>query len=406
MYCTKCGHQILDGEKFCVKCGQMVGGNASRQSQTTVRKKKGGSKAKLIAIGAIIVVLLMVIFVLAVDRDNISDSSETFSQQSVQGEENAQSDGFSYEAVLYQCYSCKDALGTLAELSDEGAKYGYNESKIETLTTQKYNQMQHDCSAEVIEVQDMPYMYRNCYGTYSGQWKGAGPTGSGTFVGKTKLTDDLISYTGEWAYGLPEGEGELCVENFLNHAYDMNYEGDFVAGNREGLGYLYEYIPNYGYRIYDQGQFQNDTLVTEVNATLYDIDTGEIKEYSKMIGDDQGDRLMTQQWNAGELSPSQKNALETAATVALVAVVAYAVNYVYDNQEAYDYDKANSEMLADLDNYRAQKEKDRQETEEKNEAAKEKFRQDNEDLYNEAINSYDPDGTSWQTQIYKYNAGY
>lgn len=402
MYCSKCGNKIPDDAKFCAKCGQPF--QQSPQTAILAKLQKKTDDTALRVIGIIIVLLILVIVFLIRSKNGGSAMADGSTGEVYEN------GCLNFEALIQQCEYCETPLNTLVDFCDLGTDYGYDENAINACSIKKYQEMQHNCTADVIQVENVPYVYRCCYGTYSGEWQGAGPSGTGTFVGKTRLREDLVSYTGEWRYGLPEGEGELFVENL--HGRDMKYVGQMSAGLRHGTGHMYEYAGGFSgfYRIYDETEFDNDILAVETEAVYYDINTGEMKGYERLIGGEDGDVYLTAEWGAGELNPEEKQALETAASVLLVGalgcMVYSAVSGYQEDKQVMAADAAvrNQEMLAELEKSRAQEQADLMERQEREAEEAEKTRRWNVDKYYEALHN-DPDEYFIQTRNYKYNAG-
>lgn len=416
MYCRKCGNQIPDDAKFCTRCGQSTIKQGSK-IKTSAKLVKKSDYVVLAVMGIIIVFLISRIGSLTkAGNDNLAkaDNGIFTSEKEEDTGEVYENGSLNFEPIISQCEYCEAPLNTLVEFCDLGTAYGYDEDKINACSIKKYNEMQHNCTADVIQVENLPYVYRCCYGSYSGEWQGAGPTGTGTFVGKTRLSENFISYTGDWKYGLPDGEGELFIEKF--HVRDMRYKGQMSAGLRHGTGYMFECFasgaPGTGtnfYRIYDQSVFQNDILAVETEAEDYDLETGEILRYLTLIGGDDADVYETASWSPGELSPKEKQLRDAAATAVVVGTLGYMIYASVDGykkgvQEVDAYlEKRNQEMMADLEKYRAQQEAELLEQQAR-EAEAEKTRRWNEDKYYESIKN-DPDEYFLDTKNYKYNAG-
>lgn len=411
MFCRKCGNQISDDAKFCTACGQPTIRQGS-QIKTSAKSVKKSDYAVLAVMGIIIVFLISRIGSLTkAGNDNLAKADNGIFTGGKNGDtdEVYENGSLNFEPIISQCEYCEAPLITLVDLCDLGTAYGYDEDKLNACSIKKHSEMQHNCTAEVIQVENLPYVYRCCYGFYSGEWQGAGPTGTGTFVGESHLEGDLISYTGDWKYGLPEGEGELYIQNF--HARDMKYKGQMSAGLRHGTGYMYEYAPGFSgfYRIYDQTVFENDIMAIETQAEDYDLDTGEVIRYLTLIGGENGDVYSTATWNAGELSPKEKQLRDAAAAAIVVGTLGYMIYSTVDGYEkgvqevSANLEKRNQEMLADLERYRAQEQEELLEQQAR-EAEAEKTRRWNEDKYYESLKN-DPDEYLLDTKKYKYNAG-
>ena len=401
MFCKKCGNEIVNQAKFCSKCGNPINQVKDKAVSGDVYQKKKSNNLILIVIGAVIIVLISMISLL------ISKNTEPVSSNKKKAENTSYEQGLDFEEIVEQCSTCGYALNSLIELCALGTEYGFDKEELMAVSNRKCEEMQHNCTADILQVENVPYVYRCCYGKYTGEWQGGGPSGTGTFVGKDKLTDDVISYTGEWAYGLPNGVGELYIENFLNHGNNVTYYGNLKNGMRNGTGYMQEYIPGYGYMVYGETVFTNDVLAQETEVEVFDKDTGEIKEYLRVKGEEDGDVYATVQWYAGELNPEQQQVVEYAQGALVVGLMGYMAHMALDGTGGFDvkaYNKQlNDEMMANLNDYNERKEAENQEmlAQQKKE---EEYRNHNRYLYEKALVN-DPYEENWRTKADKYNAG-
>lgn len=391
MYCANCGNELNDDAKFCPKCGTPVDGQVFGNSTSVQKQQPSLNTKKLILIVGCIAGVICLILV----------CKNLF----VKG---TSAEGFSLDRISKQCENCNDALATYIALIDVGSEFGYYEDEMQNYSFLKYNQMHHNCEADIIEVSNIPYVYRNCYGSYTGTWQGAGPTGQGTFIGKNSLYDNIVSYKGEWAYGLPEGEGELHIQNIRNSLWDETYSGQMAAGYRHGIGHLYEYYnPQSGssniakYRIYGEATFNSDNMTSVTECGEYDAETGEILKYYRMTGDDNGWVQMVASWGADELSPEEKAALEFGASVLTVGLVTYMVGKAM-TVEGYDHEAANRQMLDELNAYNAKKEADEKAAFEQQQQEQEKYRNFCADKYDK-LHAIDPTDSSPDAQYFKAN---
>jgi len=417
MYCTRCGNKISDDAKFCTKCGQPFEQNTPMN--TSVKTHKKINKASLVRRGVIVFILLLIVIVRSNNKNinNNNSSTETDEPPVFAGRDGADrvyENGFlNFGAIIGQCADCEAALGTLADLNTLMDAYGYDEDELNRNSLKKYNEMQHNCTAEVVQVEGIPYVYRGCYGTYSGSWRGAGPSGTGTFEGRTFSGSKLRCYTGDWEYGLPEGTGELYIQKGWG---DMTYFGQMSAGLREGTGCMYDRVMEVGeydrYGIYNETTYQNDAIAEETLKTVYDCDTNEVRYYVRVMGGEDGEIPYdtTQQWHPGELSPETRQTLETAGGVALVGILGYmAYSIVTDPvREEYTqalYEQRNQEMFANLARQREQERADYIENQERQKKEAEEISWWYQKKYEEALN-YDPEEQRYQTKDYKYNANY
>lgn len=361
--------------------------------------KSNKLKFVLIPISIVIVALLAVVFFLLKDKDDTSKSvnEDVAVEDEASYKENEVADsGDSFYKAYSKCAGCGQAIQTLNELQEEINSFGYNEATVKNLTDKKYQEMCHDCMADVIYVENYPYVYRNAFGVYTGDWKGAGPYGQGSFSGTVPLTEETITYTGEWKYGLPDGQGELFLGARPNRGeLDRRYIGQMRVGLREGKGLLYETVISLTnaypskYKVYEESDFVNDTLAKVTYAEEYDMATDEVIMYYEMIGSENGYSNVVNSWRPGELSPEQQKIVDGVIIVAGTAICSYIIyDMIKDSREwkaQYDASRVTShqEMISWLnkceEEERAADEKRRADKE----ASEKKFMDDSWDYYNQ-----------------------
>lgn len=75
---------------------------------------------------------------------------------------------------------------------------------------------------------------------YVGEWYHGVKSGKGQMLYYTEYKSNRISYTGDWKDDMPEGTGRVCKyyrsESKREYIERNCYEGDWVAGVREGFG--------------------------------------------------------------------------------------------------------------------------------------------------------------------------
>lgn len=236
------------------------------------------------------------------------------------------------------CEACEDLKEIVNEINEcrtilDSPEYnGNNEGSEETLDEEQnlsallsqYKTLsKHECDAKVENVKDMEYTWVDnaTGGTYTGEWKSFGPSGTGSYVG-TNLYPRLywdregctVEYTGEWEYGVPNGygkysyyQGEMGMAT-VNKA--MEYEGDFVDGAFEGNGTLT--VP-YGLNSYFNvnmsmnitGTFSKNNLVGENEYYVYDsegnlFDHGYVDERRTIIQSERADKYEEEQRKENE----------------------------------------------------------------------------------------------------------
>ena len=143
---------------------------------------------------------------------------------------------------------CRDKLHS-GELGD-GTKAALEvEKQLTSLLGQYATLSKHECGAKVENVKNKEYEWieAGMLGTYTGEWKVFGPSGTGSYKGTnpyfpTNLdhSGDIIEYSGEWEYGVPNGYGEYVCYHEKDGLPTLNgitkYEGEFVSGKFEGQG--------------------------------------------------------------------------------------------------------------------------------------------------------------------------
>lgn len=357
------------------------------------------------------------------DKDSSSlfddEDSSSFLGDSDSGDRtsklDANSDGvvsyqeLSLEKIGAQCSGCETALSTYSTMMETAyEKYCDEDSWYEDCVTLKeygnqiFDSMNHSCSADVIYVEDAPYSICGSYGLYTGDWKGAGPTGNGSYTGTDVWKGDIVTYDGEWVNGLPQGYGRLYIGNFLGHYWDMDYCGYMNKGMRHGYGVMLE--SGYGnalesggfkYRIYEETEFEYDIMIQETAyEEYYD---GVLDSYGTMKGSEDGWVYQTELHYADELSDSEILAYAigiTAISVAVFAIVDY---------DSAEYETPYEYTAEGLDEWRTNKEAERQAEAQRQADEEEKNRAWHEAQYYECIDS----GDTWSLdyQRHKYMSG-
>lgn len=346
MFCKYCGTETADDAQFCPKCGKSTGTQVVQNNAAVPQQNNpGGINLKiLIPLVAVIAVLCVVIVI------KLTGKSDTNSDSIVGGDLPVEED--------IQCTGCKEALAAYSALLDSAQAYGDNKDEINACSARFYSAMHHNCTADITNVENVPFVYRGCSGTYTGEWKGAGPFGTGAFDGKTKNKNRKISYSGDWSYGLPEGTGNLYVEDFAESSWNMYYTGTMQAGNREGTGYIYEFNNGGAYnpmfRIYDEATFQNDIMTSVTDLAQYDNETGELLYYDRVTGDDSGWVTEITHWGANELNPEQKQLLDLAGCVFVGVAVAKYAQSIHEDYVEVQRQMDKQEILSELDNIKYQ----------------------------------------------------
>ena len=396
MYCMKCGAQNSEDAKFCIKCGSRTDGS-DLDNIVVSGSSKSQKKSRVwipIVIGSGILALLC-IFILA---GGSSDSKKLARGNSSDANEKS----FSLDEISEQCPGCRNALEAYLNLIESSKSLNSTSESIDYYCMELYYAMQHNCTAKTIRVENIPYAYQGSVGTYTGEWKGAGPYGYGTYQGSVYWSD-AVSYTGEWLNGLPDGEGELYHENFKG-GWDMDYKGHMTAGRRNGVGRMVEYLEDGHppkYRIYDVTTFQNDIMCQQTQCVEYAAETGEVLYNYIMNGSDNGWVYSVAEWSANELSPSERQALEFAECAIVIGAVGYIIDSAID-PGGFDYDKADADMLDNLNSWREEKAAEEQEAISRQQEEEESYRNYCADQYDK-LHAQDPSDWSLDAQYFKYN---
>lgn len=310
MYCMNCGAPNNDGAKFCVKCGQPMDVTpqaVSIEKATAQPHQKQHSKRYKQAIFVAIAIIAII-----------------FATTKIIGKNN-ETKGFSLDAIVKQCPDCLPAIETYLALTKSFNSLYATEDDINTLVMQLSQQMRHKCTANVMQVESIPYAYNGSTGFYTGEWCGAGPTGNGIYNGAVFGKRPVV-YEGDWGFGLPNGEGQLYIQDYMD-AWDLTYTGEFKNGVRDGEGIWFEnydspYHPHL-FRVYDKAIYSNNQLTNWVNCTEYNAETQEIQKYYKMSTDERGYPIAGAIWGANEPSPEVKAMQDQAFNALLLGVTVY-----------------------------------------------------------------------------------
>ncbi len=396
MYCMKCGAQNNENAKFCIKCGiRMDGSDLDNTVSSGTSKAKKKSR---VWIPVVIGLGILALFFILIFARGSSDSQKKAREEGI----DVNGKNFSLDKISEQCPGCKNALDKYLKLIESSKSLNSTTDSIDNCCMELYYAMQHSCTAETTKVENIPYAYQGSVGTYTGEWKGAGPSGYGTYQGSL-YGSDAVSYTGAWLNGLPDGEGELYHENY-KAGWDMEYKGHMTAGKRNGTGRIVEYLESGHppkYRIYDTTTFQNDIMCQQTECVEYAAETGEVLYYYIMNGTDDGWVYSVSEWGANELSPTQRQALEFAECAIVIGAVGYIIGSAID-PGGYDYDKANSDMLDDFNLWREKKAAEEQEAIIRQQKEEESYRNYCAEQY-EKLHAQDPSDWSLDAQFFKYN---
>lgn len=193
-------------------------------------------------------------------------------------------DILSYDGIVSQCPGCEDALkhrlaveyasACIKREIDKERRTIY-EKKLKEYEAKVYQDMQHKCTADVVYVTNYPLSIDGHDGTYTGYWKGGGPSGQGEFNGAEYSYNTEYCYSGDWRYGQPEGYGSL-YRTRSDGTWSL-YTGQMQAGVQNGKGYL-TYSTAKFYCYLDESTYSDGSLSGD--AAYYKVDfNGDLREY-------------------------------------------------------------------------------------------------------------------------------
>ena len=376
MYCMNCGANNNEDAAFCIQCGKQLGTFVPQNEKQ--KKKSKGLFVVLISAVLICAIVIASVFDLWPWSRGTNDTAKTNPYDRVQNtgqvaaEQGAENgvvtfENFYLSEIVAQCPDCQPAIDTYIELLQASQDWRTSKEELEALAELKCEQMQHFCTAEAIYVEDIPYSFRGSFGLYTGDWIGAGPAGKGSYFG-TVYDENVVSYTGEWGFGMPNGAGELYVERWFGN-WDMTYRGYVKNGKRDGPGSLSDYSDGGGYReplfrIFDEAVYVQDQLTEWIDCVEYNANTGDIMQYCKMKMDETGAPVMGEVWGANDLSPEQMEALGIATVVISFGLMAYLVYGAVTREDNYDEHAAIERQMDFLEEDRIKRENQKKEEEE------------------------------------------
>lgn len=420
MYCMNCGTKNDNQARFCIKCGQQLTENVVVDEKRKPAKRTPKSwYVVLISLVLVVAIFIATIFDLwpwSTKADKEASDIRAGQDDIQKGEQAASNDdiitfeNFPLDAIIKQCPDCQAAMETYIAMLKAGQDWTTSKEELDVLENQLCVQMQHFCTAEAIYVEDIPYVYRGSFGLYTGDWIGAGPAGKGTYTG-TMYDTKIVSYTGDWRFGIPNGEGQLYLENYLGTC-DMTYTGGMKNGMRDGVGSLFEYddqqgniSPTPNYRVYDTAVYSNDCLTDKIIGVKYNESTGEIIEYFHVITDDNGNLQRLDSWGPDELNPEVADKLYTTIFVAATTyMMGYLVDSAIDSMTSTpeEIEASNQRVMSETNRLRAQDEK------EKAEEAERVEREKGEQRANAwaAMDQIEGEGGMYSNEWYEYRAIY
>ena len=415
MYCMSCGANNRDGAGFCTACGKELRYEIPAGKSAAEKKNR---KWYMFLIPLVLIVTIVVATVFdfwpwSGGSDEVADNNraqdaqtdaQPVAQRAVQttNENGAVTfEHFSLSAIIAQCPDCEQALDTYCETLRASQDWMTSKEEMDALTMLKWEQMQHFCTAEAIYVEDIPYSYRGSFGLYTGDWLGAGPAGKGTYIG-TVYGLDIVSYTGDWGFGLPDGAGELYVEKYFGN-WDMTYRGHLKNGKRHGWGSMSDYSDGGGYReplfrLFDEAEYTQDQLTEWIDCVEYNAETGDIMQYCKMKTDETGTWMQGETWGKNDLSPEMENALGIAAAVFSLGFLAYMTYSAITMEDDWDPQASKERVMSMTNDLRANAEKRAQEMAEE----EERIKQDNKKKAQDKLEDMDAGYTKYDANYEKY----
>lgn len=364
MYCMNCGTKNEDQAKYCAKCGQQLVGTIVVGKEINPAKRKSRNlfmaSISLVLVATITIVTIFDLWPWSARADKKADATR---MEQIEEDKAAETDegivtfeSLSLDAIIEQCPDCQVAMETYISMLKAAQDWTTSKEELEALENQLCVQMQHFCTAKQIYVEDIPYAYKGSFGLYTGDWLGAGPSGNGTYIG-TIYDINIVSYTGGWGFGVPNGMGELYVENYLGD-WDMTYRGGMKNGMWDGAGSWSEYCDGNEFnrphfRIYDEATYSQDQLTDWIRCVCYYADTGEIDYYCDMTTDESGMPMMGIPWGANDLSPEEQEALGFATVVGIFGFTAYLTYSALDVDYDYDVEASNQRVLEETQRFQA-----------------------------------------------------
>lgn len=267
---------------------------------------------------------------------------------------------FSFDEISHQCSSCQKVLEyrvsmfTAFEhiLNLDPNKSIYMDAADE-LQDRIYSGMQHNCTAETYYVENLPMIMGHRKGEYTGYWKGAGPSGQGTFIGKDVYTSDLngivYRYTGEWNYGLPDGEGQLIYSrNDEFYTFANVYSGSFSKGIPNGYGITYKQEWDGGEIYFDEGYFENGELVGQTSFAEYNSS-------GKLLGTGTAEVSVDEYMSMNVVSYDKAINVKNALAVAGICAAVITGLYLGGSSSGSNYGTSPEQQMAELQKWRDEK---------------------------------------------------
>ena len=171
MFCTNCGANNNEGAKFCTKCGLQLSYNAAADNAVDKKKKKSRNRFTI----SICLVMTATIVTISVfdlwpwsnvagngtggEWSNETGNDKGIAQDkgsSASNDEMRSAKSFSLDAIVDECPDCQSAIETYIETIKVAQDWTTSKEELETLENQKCNEMQHLCTAQIIQVENVP----------------------------------------------------------------------------------------------------------------------------------------------------------------------------------------------------------------------------------------------------------
>lgn len=407
--------------------------------------KKKGKGLIWIPIASVVLVAFVVLLVISCinyaksmgfgSSTNTNPSVESTIASQKETKEVKSYDMVPYDEASQKCPGCEEArkdynsiIKAYSKIHEGDPDANLYFDAAEELKDRFYAELDHNCKAETIMVAEVPYILWNYEGIYTGEWKGNGPCGKGTFAGNYisapntvgDKADSFYYYSGDWEHGLPNGTGEYWQENSRG-TVDTYYIGGVKDGKRNGRGQMIEY---YFYDPYDRGfylpmveaqyfkgedtylcfaeaEYSNDALVSETNVELYDnTDDNRLRGTGKVVWNYESNIFTYTQY---ERNLTDKEILQNVATGIIAAAVVDKTIELLTTEDPPTISGMERNSYVSVNNYDEEFEKKKEE-----EKRLEKERYANEAYYwekeHEKWMNSDPD--NYHTADAEYNMNY
>ncbi|MBR1592152.1 MAG: hypothetical protein IJ666_03995 [Ruminococcus sp.] len=328
-----------------------------------------------------------------------------------------------------KCESCQSILKYRSALYDITTQLANDPKNQELLNKRsdyekKINSLlSHECSEKTVYVENYPYVLHNFYGTYTGDWKGGSPDGSGNFVGfsvkdtsafdstkqVTNKTYCKYTHNGNWLNGRRDGVGQYIMENIsteipkstgketITKYTSTSYNGEFKDNYMSGKGYETQVLSNGDYIIFGEGTYKDNSLQGTIAFEKYNssdklIQSGTAKE------DENGKKVIVTE-NKSQSSTLLKGALIAGAVIGGAALIGSIFSDDSDSSDSYSASSADRDAREYWDNYHAeQAEKKRKEQEEIDEQNRkqQQYEDDQYHYYQKTYGDDDPRTQKWK----------